>query len=665
MIVDHLPDAPVAGGTGICRLVDSDVIGVIVWDSQARIREANEAFLHMVGYTRDELLSAAIHWTDLTPPQHRPVDERAIEEIKRTGSCIPYEKEYIHKDGRSVPVLVGCAAIDSSRESAVAFVLDVTERKRAEEALRKSEELWRTVFEHNPIMYFILDEAGTIVAVNSTGAAQLGYTVDELVGRSVLILFDKPEWEAVQRNLAVCLEKRGQTQRLEICKTRKDGTPLWVRETAKAMPTGEDRTIVLVVCEDITARKAAQDELRRSEAFLAEGQEISHTGSWGWQLPSGKLVWSKELYRLFGFDPDATEPTFDLLLSRVHPDDRPAVREVVDNAIRTRNGFNCEFRIVLPDGTVRFLQGIGRPAVKPAGQIDEFIGTTMDITERKQAEAALRKAHEELERRVLERTSELQQSNQKLACEVAERSRAEEVLAQRSQELARSNAELEQMAYVASHDLQEPLRMVASYLQLLEQRYDGKLDADAHEFIGFAVDGAKRMQSLIDDLLAYSRVGTRAEPLEPTDSAAVVARALHSLRVTIGESGAHIECAGLPWVMGDEAQLTQLFQNLIGNAIKFRGEETPRIRVWAEPDDGFWRFAVQDNGIGIAPEYSERIFQMFQRLHSRSKYPGTGIGLAICKKIVERHGGHIWVEAAPPGTVFKFTLPKATGAGHE
>jgi light-regulated signal transduction histidine kinase (bacteriophytochrome) len=270
---------------------------------------------------------------------------------------------------------------------------------------------------------------------------------------------------------------------------------------------------------------------------------------------------------------------------------------------------------------------------------------------------------------LLERTSELQQSNRQLASEVVERQRAEAVLAQRSQELARSNAELEQLAYVASHDLQEPLRMVASYMQLLEQQYTDRLDADAHEFIGFAVDGAKRMQALIEDLLAYSRVASRAKPLQPTDCAAVVQTVLRSLRMAIEESGAEIQCGALPVVMGDAAQLTQLFQNLIANAIKFRGNQSPQIQLHAEPEDAegaFWRFAVQDNGIGIAPEYFDRIFVMFQRLHNRSAHPGTGIGLAICKKIVERHGGRIWVEPAPQqGAVFQFTLPQQTGAGTE
>ena len=227
--------------------------------------------------------------------------------------------------------------------------------------------------------------------------------------------------------------------------------------------------------------------------------------------------------------------------------------------------------------------------------------------------------------------------------------------------LERSNHELEQLAYVASHDMQEPLRMVASYLQLVADRYRGRLDADADEFIGYAVDGAKRMQALINDLLSYSRLGTKARPFEPTDCNAVAHTALHHLQVAIEESGAHIDCGPLPAVRGDATQLLQLFQNLLANAIKFRrAGEPPLVRLSAQAVDDGWRFAVRDNGIGIAPEYFERVFVLFQRLHGRTEYPGTGIGLALCKKIVERHGGLIGVESElGRGSTFWFTLPRS------
>lgn len=213
--------------------------------------------------------------------------------------------------------------------------------------------------------------------------------------------------------------------------------------------------------------------------------------------------------------------------------------------------------------------------------------------------------------------------NEQLQQEITVRRLAESVLAQRTEELARSNAELEQLAYVASPDLQDPLRMVVSYLQLLEQRYQDRIDKDANEFIKFAVDGAKRMQKLIDDLLAYSRLGTRPKPFHPVDCASAIEAATRSLRAAFDESDARIICDSLPAVMGNAAQLEQLFQNLIANAIKFRRGQAPQIRIRAEAEDSFWRLSVQDDGIGIDPEYFERIFVMFQRLNSRSAYLGT------------------------------------------
>jgi len=246
--------------------------------------------------------------------------------------------------------------------------------------------------------------------------------------------------------------------------------------------------------------------------------------------------------------------------------------------------------------------------------------------------------------------------------DITGRKKAEQALARRTQELVRSNAELQQFAYVASHDLQEPLRTVANFAQLLLKRYRGKLDTTADEFIDFIMDGVTRMQGLINDLLAYSRVGSRGKESVPAACGALLGEALGNLRAAIEESGAQITHGPLPVVRCDGAQIIQVFQNLVGNSIKFRNGPLPRIHVAAERAGAEWIFSVKDNGIGIDPRYAGRIFEIFQRLHTQGEYPGSGVGLAIAKKIVERHGGRIWVESRPrQGATFFFTLPVFSG----
>lgn len=253
----------------------------------------------------------------------------------------------------------------------------------------------------------------------------------------------------------------------------------------------------------------------------------------------------------------------------------------------------------------------------------------------------------------------LETANKEMAFQIEEKGKRADELVMINAELARSNAELEQFAYVATHDLQEPLRAVASCVQLLQKRYEDQLDEKAHEFIAHAVDGTKRMQTLINDLLAYSRISTHAEVFASTNCDMVLQEALANLMVAIAESDAVVTRDALPMVSGDATQLTQLFQNLVGNALKFRGERPPKIHIGVVRRNGDWRFSVADNGIGMEPQYFERVFLVFQRLHTRKEYQGTGIGLAICKKVVERHGGRIWAESeAGRGSTFCFTIPE-------
>lgn len=373
----------------------------------------------------------------------------------------------------------------------------------------------------------------------------------------------------------------------------------------------------VVVLRDITERKRMEEGLRASEeryrTLVETVPDVIFSLS-----PDGRLTSLNPAFeKITGWSrAEWIGKSFHTIL---HPDDLARATDHVFNALSGKMSPIFEVRVLCKSG--RYITGefIGAPHIKD-GMVIEVIGFAREITHRKKAEEALK---------------------------------------EKTEELSRSNRELEAFAYVASHDLQEPLRMVTNFVQLLAKRYQGKLDSDADDFINFAVDGAMRMWNLINDLLAYSRVGTRGHPFEPVNCETILQEALDNLKVAMEESGAVVTHDSLPTVTADSSQLGQLFQNLIGNAIKFRGNERPRIHVSANRNDNGWIFSVRDNGIGIAPEYTERIFIIFQRLHGRQQYPGTGIGLAICKKIVERHGGRIWVESTPEkGATFYFTLPE-------
>lgn len=308
-------------------------------------------------------------------------------------------------------------------------------------------------------------------------------------------------------------------------------------------------------------------------------------------------------------------------LALVVPEDRQSVRDNAVAMLRGERTLEYEYRIDHKNGQRRWISE-NLVSIEYQGR-RAALGNYIDITQRKASD-------EELQKTV--------------------------------RELARSNEELGQFAYVASHDLQEPLRMVASFTQLLGRRYAGKLDADADEFIRYAVDGVNRMQCLINDLLEYSRVGTRGNSMSEVDCNSIVDRVLRNLVTRVAETAAVVDVGALPVVSADAVQLEQLFQNLVGNALKYRGDRAPAVSITAVEEDNEWHFRVADNGIGIDPAYFERIFIIFQRLHGKEEYEGTGIGLAICKKIVDRHGGRIWVESNPDhGSTFHFTLP--TGGG--
>jgi len=374
-----------------------------------------------------------------------------------------------------------------------------------------------------------------------------------------------------------------------------------------------------IVCRDIAARGLAEVALREGEErFRDLANNISQLA---WMADEkGSIFWYNQ--RWFDYSGTTLEEMAGWGWQKVHHPDH--VQGVVDKISRCfQNGEVWEdtFPLRGRDGNFRWFLSRAVPIRDSEGKVLRWFGTNTDISASKEAEKHL----------------------------------AETVA-----ELKRSNEELQQFAYVSSHDLQEPLRMVSSYTQLLAKRYKGRLDSDADEFIAFAVDGCNRMKGLIQDLLAYSRAGTTGRALGQVSGKDALQEALENLKITIAQSGAVVTQDSLPDLRTDKMQLTQVFQNLVGNAIKYRSAEVPRVHVSSTKNgDHEWIFSVRDNGLGIAPQYFERIFILFQRLHGRNEFEGTGIGLAICKKVLERLGGRIWVESQPDkGSTFFFALPE-------
>ena len=383
-------------------------------------------------------------------------------------------------------------------------------------------------------------------------------------------------------------------------------------------PQHRDGAIVgaVVTFLDITERKLAEQKLQESEErnrklveFLPKMIGVHAKRKWVYMNPAGlKLLGANSEEELLGRDIQET----------ICPEFLEIVRSRVDQAeVDGLSTSEMEEKLIRLDGS-RVDVNVSSVLIDYQGE-PGILMFAEDISARKQAEEELRRSHDEVKR---------------------------------------SNAELQQFAYVASHDLQEPLRMMSSYMGLIERRYKGRLDADADDFIMYAIDGARRMKMLINDLLEYSRVGTHGKTFGPVDCETLLSRVLDHLQLSIEESSATVTHDHLPTVIGDGAQLMRLFQNLVHNSLKFKKDSPTLIHVSAELYDGNWLFSFHDNGIGIDPQYTDRIFVIFQRLHNREEYPGTGIGLAICKKIVERHGGRIWVQSEQgKGATFFFTIP--------
>lgn len=481
------------------------------------------------------------------------------------------------------------------------------------ESLELSEQRVRSIVQTANDAIVCIDSRGEVVLWNRKAEDIFGYSAAEAVGRSFdFVAFRK--LNTGQENIVLAELVTGEPE--EVACLRKDRSE-FPAEISIAPWKGKEGEFFTVIVRDITERKRAEEELRENETRFRSTFEQAAVGIAHVALDGRYVRANQKICDILGY---SGEEFADLTFRDItHPDDLGEIVEQLRLLLSGEvNTFYSEKRMVRKDGSFVWINLTASLHRDKLNAPNYFILVVEDISRRKATEQALQATLSELER---------------------------------------SNSELQQFAYVASHDLQEPLRMVSSYVRLLERRYKEKLDADADEFITYAADGAKRMQRLINDLLQYSRVGTRNRPFEPTDCEAVLNQVLANLQVAIERNNARITRDPLPTVVADQTQLAQVFQNLIDNALKFRGEAPPLIHVSARRNGSHWIFSVHDNGVGIDPQYSDRIFVIFQRLHGREEYPGTGIGLAICKKIVERHDGRIWVESnGDHGSTFFFTV---------
>ncbi len=496
--------------------------------------------------------------------------------------------------------------------------------KQTFESLKESQKNYKTLFELSPTYTVLLGLDGTIKNFNKKTEEFAGVPREKLMGMRFTELDFVPEAEMNAHLERISKLAKGElVEPFESRIVERNGKIHMIDVHSALLKKGDVPSDILVSCNDITEHKKTENALKESEEKFRQIAENMGEVFWAIDPKTGEVIYVSPVYQwVWGRTCQSLYENHESWIEAIHPEDRDRTVEMIwrgsDNIDEAKEGF--EYRVIRPDGKIIWVWMQSFPIRDESGEISRIIGVASEITGYKKAE--------------------------------------EEINALLN-ELKRSNDELQQFAYVTSHDLQEPLRTIASFTQLMERRYKGRLDEDADEFMGYIVDASVRMKQMILDLLEYSRVGTKQEMFRAIHMESELNDVLVNLNDLIERSRAEITHDPLPVVFGDESQLLLLLQNLITNAIKFRKEnEPPRIHISAACEKNEYVFSISDNGIGIEEQYFDRIFTIFQRLHTREEYQGTGIGLSVAKRIVERHGGKIWVESEfGEGSTFYFSIP--------
>lgn len=605
------------------KIMASSLDMICTLDEDGRFLTLSEASKFILGYSPRELLNQ--YFLSKVHPDDAARTIRAAEKVKQGFDSKNLENRFFHRDGHTVPIIWSMKWDEKDRRY-YGVGRDVTEKKRAEQVLQDSEEKYKLLFYRNPLPMWIYDmETFYFLEVNEAAMSNYGYTHEEFLGMTIFDIRSTEEKLRLQ-NFYESKTAADPTHRGYWSHKRKDGSVILAEITAHLIQY-EGKKAKLVLAADRTQQLLAEQEIVRTNERYSYVSKATFHVIWDWDLILDEIEWNNVVYSMFGCKKEEINEK-NWWQNKLHDDDKDRVLQKLAEHIENRSyHWEDEYRFKCADGSYKYIFDRGFTIYDEHQQPLRMIGAMQDVTDLRANELQLIELNTSLEKR--------------------------------ANELAESNAELERFAYVASHDLQEPLRMVSSFLQLIEKKYKDKLDQKGHEYIAFAVDGAERMKGLILDLLEYSRVNTSKEEKEDVDLSALLENLQLVYKSKLLETDGVIISDQLPVVRGSKTQLMQLFQNLVGNALKYKSDQPPVVKIRCIEEGGFYKFEVEDNGIGIDARYFQKIFIIFQRLHNREQYTGTGIGLAICKKIVERHGGKIWLTSTVgKGSIFYFTLSK-------